>query len=230
VGGKSDETDYNQRSKFIDEMSPRNYDMSKRAAAVARTRQRIVDATRQLHGERGIAATSWDDIAARAGVGVGTVYRHFPTLDDLIPACGTVTMALLDLPHPSAVPARFEGVAQPTQRIQLLVCEAFSIYERGAPELRAIRRESGIHPDVARAGEDLELALGALVDTALQPLDTTPEDRAVARAMVDLNTWDALRQQGVGLAEAVAVISDMLATRLVSRHKRTLREGQNATD
>jgi AcrR family transcriptional regulator len=54
-------------------MSPRKYDMSNRAASVARTRQRIVDATRELHGEQGIAATSWDDIAARAGVGVGTV-------------------------------------------------------------------------------------------------------------------------------------------------------------
>ena len=66
--------------------------MSKRAAAAARTRERIVDATRDLHGEQGIAATSWEDIAARAGVGVGTVYRHFPSLDELIPACGEITM------------------------------------------------------------------------------------------------------------------------------------------
>ena len=57
--------------------------MSKRAAAAARTRARIVEATRELHGEQGIAATSWDDIAARAGVGVGTVYRHFPSKAEL---------------------------------------------------------------------------------------------------------------------------------------------------
>ena len=72
--------------------------MSRRAAAVAQTRKRIVDATLELHGEQGIAATSWDDIAARAGVGVGTVYRHFPSLDELVPASGEITMQVLALP------------------------------------------------------------------------------------------------------------------------------------
>src|SRR5688500_5791576 len=71
-----------QRRDFVNKMSPRKYDMSRRASAVAETRRRIIDATRALHTERGIAATSWDDIAARAGVGVGTVYRHFPSPDD----------------------------------------------------------------------------------------------------------------------------------------------------
>jgi hypothetical protein len=33
----------------------------------------------------------------------------------------------------------------------------------------------------------------------------------VARALVDLNTWEALRDQGLGAAESVAAISDMLA-------------------
>src|SRR5918997_33011 len=59
------------RREFVKEMSPRKYDMTRRASAVAQTRQRIIDATLQLHGEQGVAATSWDDIAARAGVGVG---------------------------------------------------------------------------------------------------------------------------------------------------------------
>ena len=71
--------------------------MSLRSAAVAQTRRRIIDATRALHTERGIAATSWDDIAARAGVGVGTVYRHFPTLDELVPACSAVSQEIVAL-------------------------------------------------------------------------------------------------------------------------------------
>jgi AcrR family transcriptional regulator len=52
--------------------------MGKRAAAAEETRRRIVDATHALHIEQGVAATSWDDIAGRAGVGVGTVYRPSP--------------------------------------------------------------------------------------------------------------------------------------------------------
>jgi AcrR family transcriptional regulator len=198
-------------------MSPRNYDMSKRAAAAARTRQRIVDATLELHGEQGIAATSWDDIAARAGVGVGTVYRHFPSLDELIPACGEIAMQVIGVPDPSTAPALFEGATRLAERVERLVGETFAIYERGSPQLRAIRRESDVHPRVAADRAALETALSALVDSALGPLDVTPHDRAVARALVDLNTWEAFRDQGLTPAEAVAVVSDMLTRRLTAR-------------
>jgi AcrR family transcriptional regulator len=191
--------------------------MSKRAAAVAQTRQRIVDATRELHGERGIAATSWDDIAARAGVGVGTVYRHFPSLDELVPACGDVTMQLLELPDPATIPALFDHPSEPGERVKRLVREVFAIYERGAPELRAVRREADVHPRVAQDRDRLDMTLGALVDAALGPLDPCPRDRALARALVDLNTWEALRDQGLGLSESVAAISDVLAGRLTAK-------------
>ena len=191
--------------------------MSKRAAAVARTRQRIIDATRELHSEQGIAATSWDDIAARAGVGVGTVYRHFPSLDELVPACGEITMQDVALPDPATVPALFEHATEPAERIERLVHEAFAIYERAALQLRAIRREADVHARVAQDRDQLDASLSALVDTALGPLDATQPDRAVARAVVDLNTWEALRDQGLGPAESVAAISDMLARRLRAR-------------
>lgn len=190
--------------------------MSKRTAAAARTRQRIIDATRELHSEQGIAATSWDDIAARAGVGVGTVYRHFPSLDELIPACGEITMQVLALPDPATVPALFEHATKPAERIEKLVRETFAIYQRGAPALRAIRREGDVHPRVAQDRDQLDESLSMLVDTALGPLDTTQHDRAVTRAMVDLNTWEALRDQGLRPAQSVAAISDMLARRVAS--------------
>ena len=190
--------------------------MGKRAAAVARTRQRIVEATLALHGEQGIAATSWEDIAARAGVGVGTVYRHFPSLDELIPACGEITMQLVALPDPSAVPALFEGATAPAERVGRLVREAFAVYERGAPQLRAARDESDVHPLVAKTRDELEATLGALVDTALEPFDAMQRDRALARAMVDLRTWQALRDQGLGPDESVAAVADMLTARVAA--------------
>jgi AcrR family transcriptional regulator len=195
-------------------MSPRKYDMSRRASAAAQTRRRIIDATRELHGEHGIAATSWDDIAARAGVGVGTVYRHFPSLDELIPACGEISMQVLAPPDPADMPSIFDGADAPAERIARLVREAFAIYERGAPQLRAIRNEPEIHPSVAEAGEELEASLIALIDTAVEPSGITPTDRAVVRAMVDLGTWQALRDQGLGPAEAVDAVSQMLAARV----------------
>lgn len=49
----------------------------------ARNHQRVLDAARELLGELG-AEAGMEQIAARAGVGVGTVYRRFPSKDSLI--------------------------------------------------------------------------------------------------------------------------------------------------
>jgi AcrR family transcriptional regulator len=56
----------------------------KRADA-RRNYDRLLDAARALFGERGVDA-SLDEIARRAGVGSGTLYRHFPTRDALLEA------------------------------------------------------------------------------------------------------------------------------------------------
>lgn len=50
-----------------------------------RNRQRILQAARELFAERGLAVTL-DDIAAHAGLGVGTVYRRFRSRDELVDA------------------------------------------------------------------------------------------------------------------------------------------------
>jgi AcrR family transcriptional regulator len=55
----------------------RTYTMTARARAVEETRARIVDACVTLHGERPVTDIGLDDIAARAGVSVQTVLRHF---------------------------------------------------------------------------------------------------------------------------------------------------------
>jgi AcrR family transcriptional regulator len=46
-------------------------------ADAARNRQRILDAAARLVADRGPASLSMDEVAAAAGVGVGTVYRRF---------------------------------------------------------------------------------------------------------------------------------------------------------
>ena len=52
-------------------------------ADARRNRERVLNAARDAFAEQGLEA-QMDDIAARAGVGVGTVYRHFPTKDALL--------------------------------------------------------------------------------------------------------------------------------------------------
>jgi AcrR family transcriptional regulator len=50
-----------------------------------RNRQRILKAASEVFTERGLDV-SLDEVARHAGVGVGTVYRRFPTKDDLVEA------------------------------------------------------------------------------------------------------------------------------------------------
>ncbi len=72
--------------------------MEKRKAVVEETRQRIVEATLALHSEKGMFDTSYKDIAERADVSVATVYKHFPSLNELVPACGALIMAITAVP------------------------------------------------------------------------------------------------------------------------------------
>lgn len=51
----------------------------------ARNRQRLLDAAKASFAKSG-AATSQEEVARAAGVGIGTLYRHFPTRDALVEA------------------------------------------------------------------------------------------------------------------------------------------------
>src|SRR5215217_7836939 len=54
-------------------------------ADAERNRRRILDAARQVFANEGLGA-GVDAVARAAGVGVGTVYRRFPTKQDLLAA------------------------------------------------------------------------------------------------------------------------------------------------
>jgi AcrR family transcriptional regulator len=54
-------------------------------ADAQRNRQRILEVAKQVFTRRG-AEASMDEIAKRARIGPGTLYRHFPTRDDLLAA------------------------------------------------------------------------------------------------------------------------------------------------
>src|SRR5262245_49794634 len=56
----------------------RSYNLGRRAEQQAETRQRIAEATLELHGTFGPAATTLSMIAERAGVQRHTLYAHFP--------------------------------------------------------------------------------------------------------------------------------------------------------
>jgi AcrR family transcriptional regulator len=65
-----------ERTSVLDARRPQRAD-------AARNFDALVAAGREAFAEEGSAA-SLEDIARRAGVGIGTLYRNFPTRDDLI--------------------------------------------------------------------------------------------------------------------------------------------------
>ena len=52
-------------------------------ADARRNRDKLVEIAATLFAERGVDA-SLEEVARRAGVGIGTLYRHFPTREDLV--------------------------------------------------------------------------------------------------------------------------------------------------
>lgn len=68
-------------------MAPRAYNNETRLQQQAELKARIAAAAAELHKTQGALATSWAQIAELAGVSVPTVYKHFPTLDELVQAC-----------------------------------------------------------------------------------------------------------------------------------------------
>ncbi|HEX6390680.1 MAG TPA: helix-turn-helix domain-containing protein [Solirubrobacteraceae bacterium] len=79
-------------------------------ADARRNRERILEAAREVFPVQGMQA-QMDDVATTAGVGVGTVYRHFPTKESLLTAIVSEKFARITefaqeaLAEPAAWPA-----------------------------------------------------------------------------------------------------------------------------
>ncbi|TME92907.1 MAG: TetR/AcrR family transcriptional regulator [Chloroflexi bacterium] len=178
-------------------MSPRRYEMGGRKAAVEATRKRIVAAAVRLHSRRGAMRTAWDEIAAEAGVSRATVYHHFPSLDDLVPACAQVAFDLIEVPSPAAASDRFAKLDSPSERVEVFVRESCRCYAAGAGWLRAAWRERELVPSMGSAVRRLQRALGVLLDAAVDGARVRPEERRVLVALVDFPFWSALDEAGI---------------------------------
>ncbi len=191
-------------------MSPRRYRMDKRAAARAETRRRIVEATMALHLEQGIRATRWEDIARRADVAVATVYRYFPSLDDLLPACGALVETTIRPPEPERAPGLFAEATALADRIDRLVREWCDFYARSAPVWETVLRERHALPALAEWVQRQESTRTVFVAEALRPIE--PDDRLlrVVTALTGYPVWRALVDQGVAGEEVVSVLSGLL--------------------
>lgn len=84
-------------------MTTRPYNSETRLRKQAERKARIAAATAALHAEKGGRATSYADIAAKAGVSLPTVYALFPTERDLLTGCTGHVGALAPPMHADAI-------------------------------------------------------------------------------------------------------------------------------
>ena len=190
--------------------------MKRRADTADQTRQRIVEATYELHQERGIGATRVRDIAERADVSPGTVYHHFPEYDDVIVACGQFTFSTTQPPTAEI----FEGIDQPPERLRRLVKETLAFYRRfpAYERIRAERQDFGV---LDRAFSEDEKGRRALLRTAL---GKRPPDRkaiAVAFALLDVSVYNRLVHSGLSHSAATDEVYRLIERRLLGERQST---------
>ena len=190
-------------------MAPRKYSMDKRRAAVEETRQRILEATLALHTEKGILGTSWQDIAHRADVSVGTVYKHFPSLDELVPACGELMYAITRPPSLEDAPQIFAGARTLEERLERLISELFDFYERGAPFIETDFQERQL-PMVQEWEAHMRATIAGLVREALRPVRPDERTVGVVSALLDFFTFKSFSQRDIQEEQAKEIMNGVL--------------------
>ena len=190
-------------------LAPRKYTMDKRRAAVEETHQRILEATLALHSEKGIFGTSWQDIAQRADVSVGTVYKHFPSLDELVPACGELMYAITRPPSLEDAPQIFAGAHSLEERLERLISELFDFYERGASYIETDFQERQL-----AAVQEWEAYWRATIEglacEALSPVG--PDERTVRAvgALLDFYVFKSFSERGIPIEEATKIMNEVV--------------------
>ena len=182
-------------------LMPRTYRLRKRAEERDETRQRILKATMQLHDEQGVAATSFVQIAERAGVGAATVYRHFPRLGDLVMACGAHVWQEMRPPVPDDAAALFAGIETMRGRLERLVDELDAFYERGALRLGLAARDREMVPELDGFLNAVEAGVAALVRAALAGTPLPESAIRTALGLTSFPVWTAFSRLDLAAAE-----------------------------
>ena len=143
-----------------------------------RNRQRILDVAKQAFTRSG-ADTSLDDIAKQAGVGAGTLYRHFPTRDALLEAVYRTEVEKL-----AAAEHRFAQTMSPIEALRawmLLFVDHIAAKQLIAPALNAYVGGPSKLYECSRS--QIQGAIDALVKRAIKSGDIRK----------DLDPFDLLR-------------------------------------
>jgi len=183
-------------------MPNRRYEMKRRAEQQHEPRCRIVEAATQQHETIGPAATTFSDIAERAGVGRVTVYRHFPDELTLAGACSGLYFER----NPPPEPSESNEIAEPAERLRTALGDVYAYHRATEPMMTHVLADARDHPVVQPYHEQLRRAAEVLA----RAWRARGHRRALLEAGIALalsfDTWRALvRDRGLSQEQAVGV-------------------------
>ncbi|MDX6485418.1 MAG: hypothetical protein QOF43_571 [Gaiellaceae bacterium] len=189
----------------------RKYELKQRAESLVATRERIVEATVELHESLGPARTTISAIAERAGVQRLTVYRHFPDERTLFEACSAHWQSQNPVPEPST----WAAIAAPDERLRAALGEIYAFYRstegmtgnllRDLSESAALQEVAKPFLEYWRTVRDV-LERGWQVRGRKQTLL-----RAAIGLAVDFETWRSLTErEGLGDDQAAEVMVSLV--------------------
>lgn len=196
----------------VDDKSSRTYRLGRRVDAMTETRQRITEATVQLHGTVGPARTTISSIAELAGVQRQTVYRHFPAEEELFAACSAHYWER----HPWPDPASWRSGDSVHARIAEALARFYAFYADVEPMLANVLRDAPVVPYIEKVGlasyaEFLDGIARDLVATCAPPRDNRKAVAAAVRHALAFSTWQSLvRENRLSRRAAVELMSAMI--------------------
>jgi len=128
----------------------------RRAARRADTEARLIAAASELFVERGYAATTLTDVAARAGLAARTVYLRFATKAELLRRCIGTAIVGDTAPVPLVERDWVEAaMAAPTleDRIRRMAAVTAQLMHRTGALLAVARQAAAVEPEIAGAAQ-----------------------------------------------------------------------------
>jgi AcrR family transcriptional regulator len=133
----------------------------------AATRTALVDAAARLFAQRGVDATTMDDIARAAGTSRTSVFNYFGYKEMILCEIGARYVAEI---AGTAVAAR--GRRRSPRGLLMDMADTLAVIAARDPEVVAAVAREMTHPDPARRRQASEtMGYGAVVDTALDALE-----------------------------------------------------------
>lgn len=185
----------------------RRYELKERALRQAETRQRIVEATVELHTSIGPARTTISAIAERAGVERHTVYSHFPDERTLIGACS----AHWESQHPRPDVRRWLDL-EPQERMRGVLADVYAWYADVESDLEVLMRDTSLVPAHGEVMAKTAEEMGALADALTRGWSRRKTVRAAIGHSLEFETWRSLvRRQGLSRKQAVDAMVRLVA-------------------